>query len=180
MVFAWLMGVLGWPMMLLATQVLEDVTPDAITGATGYSPRTGDLAVLVDGEYPGGTDAAGAFTWLMGGTLTFAFEQIVKVQEVRLYVGKYVSDYVLTVQGLDLSAAPGDREEALTRAVADSSGRVDGWVVLRLREPCATRFLRLSSPSRASLYEVQIWGVRAVRPISLGLLKARFAGEPCQ
>jgi len=168
------MAALGWPLILPVIQAMEDVTPDAITGATGYSPRTGHPSVLVDGQYPGRTDTASVFTWSRGGTLTFAFEQTVKVQEVRAYVGEYASRYVLTVERVDGDAASGGTDQACTGSVADSSGRVSDWVILRLPEPWATRSFRLSAYSKASLYEVQIWGYRTVHPISLGRLKASF------
>jgi hypothetical protein len=169
-----MMGMLGWPLMLPAIQALEDLTPDAITGATGYSPRTGHPSVLVDGKYPGPTDTAGVFTWIRGGTLTFAFEHTVKVREVRLAVGEYASTYVLTVERLDEAAAGA----GTAGSVIDSSGRVDDWLILRLPEPWATRSLRLSAHAKASLYEVQILGSRTIHPISLGRLKASFPVAP--
>ena len=164
-----MMGLVGCTLTFLAIRELEDLTPDAVTGATGYSPRTGELASLVDGHYPGQGEAPDAFTWLVGGILTFTFEQTVRVQEVRLYIGADAGWYVLTVYS---------SEGETTVSVADSSGRVNGWVILRLSEPRATRFLKLSIQGKTTLYEVQIWGQRAVCPMSWGMLKAMFKGEP--
>ena len=83
------MGLVEWTLIFSAIQELRDLTPDAVTGATAYSPRTGDIAVLVDGQYPGHGQAPESFTWLVGGILTFSFAQTVRVQEMRLYIGAY-------------------------------------------------------------------------------------------
>ena len=161
----WTIGLVAWTLLSIAGQELEDLTPDALTEATGYSPRTGELVALVDGLYPDHAENPDAFSWLMGGILTFTFEQTVRVHEVRLYVGAYAGRYVLTAQSVETDTVV---------SVADSSGQENRWVSLRLPEPCATRYLRLSTQGKTALYEIQIWGQEAVYPISWGMLKVRF------
>ncbi|MCC7264603.1 MAG: hypothetical protein IT369_18980 [Candidatus Latescibacteria bacterium] len=136
----------------------RNIAPDAVSRATVWSASEGDLSCLQDGKVPPDPEAR-FFTWVSGGTWVFEWEEPLRLEKLRLYVGQPGGEYQIHAYlGGHLDPIIGVREPvgAGTASLEEKTGATDQWLEIAFPPGTMADNLQIKALGPAVLFEVEI------------------------
>ncbi len=156
----------------------RNVTPDAVTRATIWNSHEGDPDVLGDGKVPQDADAL-PFTWKTKGILVFAWEEPLRLEKLRIYVGAIGNNYQIRAYlggRLDDTGTLREPEGVQTARIEENARVVDQWLEVYFPAETMADNLELWTLGPTVFYEVEIYArspdATAVERLSWGQIKA--------
>ena len=155
----------------------SNITPDAVSRATIWNSHVGELDVLGDGKIPQDADAR-PFTWTTKGILVFAWDEPLRLEKLRIYVGNVGNNYQVRAYlggRLDETGTVREPEGVQTAQIEANARAVDQWIEMPFPPNTQADNIELWTLGPTVFYEVEIYAHRpddtAIEKLSWGSIK---------